>query len=58
MTWTVEAFRHTPDGLVADKRVFTDLGAIESKELHSNLYQETDSKGLFYWHYVRSFAEA
>ena len=46
--WIVEAKKFTPDGMVADKRVHTDLTKEESRELHGRYTNE-------YWAEVRSW---
>ena len=53
MTYTVIAKRFATDGMVADKRVHTELSHSEMKAL----MQRYSPKATNYWAEVRSFAE-
>ena len=53
MLYTLIAKRFTPDGMVCDKRVHTNLTYEECRKLH----QRYSPKLTGYWSAVRSFAE-
>ena len=51
-TYAVIAKRFTPDGMVADKRVHTDLTNEECRKLHTRYSPKLTN----YWSEVRSFS--
>ena len=53
MLYTLIAKRFTTDGMVADKRVHTNLTLEACRELHSRY----SPKNKGYWSIVRSFAQ-
>ena len=53
MLYTLIAKRFTTDGMVADKRVHTNLTYEECRKLHSRYAP----KNTGYWSIVRSFAQ-